>query len=504
MKQKIVQKDIIKVCDKIKEMLNSAFVESQFEKVLSLIDIYARINYNFNFIYTDLEIEDLLSKLSSKLILSKTDFVPISGRVVFYDFFCAGKVLELQYLRAFMAWGIEFLYIIERNSWNNLCRVLPEIEQYDKAEIFEIEETLSLTEKICLTYDRIVKYKPEKAFLQLAPWDVVAVTIFHALPQITRYQINLTDHAFWLGTKCIDYIIEFRNYGCTVSFEKRGISQKKILLQPFYPIIKYGDFQGFPEQVTKDNVVIFSGASYYKIYGEDKMFFRMLTDILELNPSVIILYAGQGDEGPLVNFIKKNNYEKRIFLLGFRSDINEVLEHCDIYLDTYPVGGGLMSQLAAINSKPILSYSNKMGLLNDVDSVVCTNNYDYINISHSDYTEFLKDANRLIHDKDYRSQMGCNLKKCMISSFDFNINLRKLIMLNKNEFDFHFEDIDYENIYHLYLDVENNYLHSFLLMMGKKFGFSTFRLFPKIAFLMFMYVLRNPRSILLVFKRKKY
>ena len=38
-----------------------------------------------------------------------------------------------------------------------------------------------------------------------------------------RYQVNLTDHAFWLGTYAFDYCLEFLDFGAIVSREYRHI-----------------------------------------------------------------------------------------------------------------------------------------------------------------------------------------------------------------------------------------------------------------------------------------
>lgn len=62
-----------------------------------------------------------------------------------------------------------------------------------------------------------------------------------------RYQINLTDHAFWLGAHAFDYVLEFRDFGANVSRQYHHIAPHKILKQPYYPYIdRTLSFQGFP------------------------------------------------------------------------------------------------------------------------------------------------------------------------------------------------------------------------------------------------------------------
>lgn len=499
MRIKFTTQYIAKVCRRIKKMAFSSFNKYQYDKSLDYIETVARINYNFNFVYTDLELENLLKNISSEVISVK-EFKPIRGRFVFYDFYCAGKVLDLQYIRALISWGCEFLYIVERNDWNILQNVLPEVLRYDKAEVFELDASLSNIQRIQLAYNKIVEYRPQKAFLQIVPWDVIAVTLFNALPQIERYQINLTDHTFGLGVKCIDYSIEFRDLGCIVSQEKRGIPKERLLLQSYYPIIDKGNFEGFPKQVTSDKTVIFSGSSYYKIYGKAGMFFKMLKGILDMNSSVIILFAGTGDSKPFEKFIEENNYSERIILLGFRSDINEILENCDIYLDTYPLGGGLMAQLAAVHTRPILSYADSKQLLNDVESIVCANQDLQVRIACNTLESFLEEASKLIDDKEYRMQKGIELKHCVINPNDFNKKLYTLIMENKNNIDLNHYTIDYEDVADLYLEISNHFLYTFPMFMGSKFKSSILYLFPRVAMSLLLYLFINPRKMLAIFK----
>lgn len=62
------------------------------------------------------------------------------------------------------------------------------------------------------------------------------VPVMCRLPKpITRYLINLQDQTFWLGGNAIDYSIEFRPFGASVSMERRGLKREQLLMLPFYP-----------------------------------------------------------------------------------------------------------------------------------------------------------------------------------------------------------------------------------------------------------------------------
>ena len=151
-----------------------------------------------------------------------------------------------QYLRALIACEGELLVIVEKYG-KEAAATIAEIKAYPKAKIYALQgDETDVESNAQKLYDKIVNFRPSKLFMHLRPESGFAITVFDALPEeIINYQINLTDHAFWLGCKCLDYIFEFRPYGCTVSQEKRKIDKDKILLLPYYPILNHRDFQGF-------------------------------------------------------------------------------------------------------------------------------------------------------------------------------------------------------------------------------------------------------------------
>ena len=103
--------------------------------------------------------------------------------------------------------------------------------------------------------------------------------VFSALTSSSRFLINLTDHAFWLGTCCIDYCLEFRDYGYTISLQKRKINSEKLLYQPYYPIADSSEYLDLPFSLI-NNKIILTGGAFYKMYGEDDIFFNILQNLL--------------------------------------------------------------------------------------------------------------------------------------------------------------------------------------------------------------------------------
>jgi hypothetical protein len=493
---KFTQNDILRTYEKIRELSRKQISIGNERKALRTIETAAKIAYQFNWRYADEELESQLQMISERMIQPER-FVPRPGRFVFYDSWGWDNCgLTQQYIRALKAQNIELLFIFENEAPEKSCEIRTELETYGKCQTFSINQSLPLAEKLDALYRRILIFQPEKMLMHITPWAVEALTVFYALPTVCKYQINLTDHAFWLGTGCLNYCFEFRSYGCTVSLEKRGLTRKQLLLNPYYPITSGEVFLGFPKE-AEHRVIFFSGGSFYKIYGRDGAYFRLVKRLLEDNPECVLVFAGDGDGQKIRNFIAENHLENRFLLLGHRPDINEVFARCDIYLGTYPICGGLMSQLAADNSKPILAYTTPDIPSNYIEDIVCHN--QSISITLTEEEAFFEEARKLVQSKKYRRQRGKDLKKAIISSEDFNLNFKTLLKTHKNTFKFEHVDIDYNCFTSLYIDVENNYIDTFKRLLLKTFHLKMPFLFPMVflktvlAFLLRGYPIKTNR-----------
>lgn len=481
---KLTKENIDQAYNKVKRLANKAFEEQDYNKAILELERSAKVANLFNFIYSDSDSESLIRQLSARIISSPVDtFTSKQKKYVFYDSFgWDNRGLTQQYIRAFKSLKVDFLYIYENeDTVNSKCLAQDLRECGEHVTIYKLNHSLPAIEQIRSLYDRIVQYAPEKAFLHIAPWAVKSLCVFYALPQVEKYNINLTDHAFWLGNECFDYNIEFRNYGYSVSMEKRGFKSERLLLLPYYPIVNHNRFEGFPVEIHPDSVKIFSGGAFYKIYGERGAYFEIVKRILTKNPQVVLLFAGTGEDGPLMKFIKENEFDKRFILLGDRKDINEVFKSCDIYLCTYPFTGGLMAQYAAINSKPILSYSSSDFPTNYIEDIVCYDNSR--KITYTDLDQFYEYSDKLCVDPIFRQEEGKELKQCVIDREIFDAKVRQI--LDKGNTGIKGKEglaINYERFSEKYLEVENNFQNAFKLLLLREYRFKAFFLFPKIMF----------------------
>ncbi len=476
---------------KIKSYAEVAMHKNCYIDAIKLISTAAQLAYHLNFRYTDDDFENMLCSIS-KEIIPKSKMEIIKGRFAFYDSFgMDSRGLTQQYIRALISWDVEFLYIIE-NSGINAIDIFAELKSYPKATIIIVPSGIDELEKAKFINKIVLSYKPEISFLHLAPWSISAMIAWNSVKGTRRYLVDLTDHAFWLGKSCSDYFIGFRAYGQHISSIYRSIPLSKQIRQQYYPIVTKTEFLGFDFDTTNKRIV-FTGGTYYKMYGEKFIFFEILKRICNENEDVIIVIAGSGDSSPIEKFIKKHALSKKIFLIGNRKDINGVFKNIDIYLNTFPIIGGLMSQFAIVNNKPMIGFTTKDIPCNFSESLFVNNELSCPRFTYTDIDEFYDAINLLINSRDACSDMVSKYEGLVIDERTFSHELYRKVLTQETNADKLIVDkdicFDLNRFSDLYLSMENDHLHTYNKIKLSNLRFTYFKysakdfLFSLIGFL---------------------
>lgn len=430
-----------------KKALN-AYKKKNLNEALHWIELCSIVGCQFNLMYEDPEIEELYVKIARNVNKPIVDYVPNPNRIVFYDEFCISYVLGIQWIDALAATGKEILYVTTRLIQEDKLRahILDRVKRYNNIEICVITEGSSIEIGQAL-FKSITAFEPSQLILQMRV-NSPANLMLGALPQeILKYNINLDDQTLWYGTHGIDYILEFRPFGASVSMQKRNFPKDKLLMVPFYPANDENAFQGFPKECTPNKLVIFSGGDFYKTLDEDRTYWKLISQILHRWKNVVFLFASksipEGDKA-IKEFITTEGLEGRFIHITFRPDIYQVFAHCDIYMGTSPTSGSLMSQLAAINRKPILQYYTKGTPDDETEQAICWN--DKFQISFDNEKDFLNEAQRLIKDKSYRCRQGERLYEAMIKPEQFNEIVERTLETNNTQFPIEEYRIDYRSL----------------------------------------------------------
>lgn len=454
----------------VKHQAKQAARAGNYEQSLQLVRHCATIAQQFNWIYADDELEDLLRDISTKIISTSTEeYQPIENRVVLYDDFCVSYVLALQYIEALVEAGKDVLYLTVAQQSGKYSTIISTIEKkYPKVKITVIPNA-SRVELAKRIHEEILAFQPEKVLFHIFAHSVCVPAIYALPSEIDTYIINLADQTFWLGAKAIKYVLEFRQFGVSVSQQRRGIKPHQQLLVPFYPIVDNNPFQGFPKEcIEEGKVLIFSGGDIYKVLDDKRMYWHLVKRLLDTFPEVVFLFATKGDNIGmefLNSFIRGNHYEGRFVYTKFRPDIDEVLAHADIFMGTCPVCGSLMSQLAARNATPILQYYYPGTPDDETEQAICIN--EKFSISFQDEELFMQEAEKLIKDAAYRKQQGERLQNAMISIPQFNKLVADTLSSNKSQIPLKPFAMDYKQLDDRWFALEKaGYISSLSYLFG--------------------------------------
>lgn len=427
-----------------KNLIWKQAIAGKYEDALEHISLLSNQLYQANQYYADDYLEKALINIQRKLArhFCHQDIRDAAqNMVLFYDGFgLESRGLAYIYLRALVNKGYNVVYVTSILARGRLSR-FEKLLCAGNHEMIYIDTSSNVAWYENL-YKVIFQYKPAKAFLYTTPYDVAGIMVFNQLArQVERYQINLTDHAFWLGVNAFDYCLEFRDIGASLSVQERKIPREKLLRQPYYPNIDRNiPFQGFPFHKKTGDYVVFSGGFLYKTIDEELTYYHIVEYLLLKYPQIIFWYAGVGSEEqiqPMRDLAEK--YPGRVYHTGERKDLFQVMKNVDMYISTYPMGGGLMSQYAALAGKPPLTISP----CNDCCKATLMNT-DELNIDTANIEEFLSRVEEYINGTAYKGEYLEKLRKSVISENEFEDNLELILQSKESKYPINIVDIEEE------------------------------------------------------------
>lgn len=446
----IKKQTVLTLVDKFKHDIRQELKNNNIELALELIFNCADILYQTNIYYVDDVLEANLRNISGNLNLSHPHYYN-KETLLFYDGFGVNdRGLAQIYLQALCKIR-KVIYVTYDECKDRIPDILKIIADNDGCKaVFIKRNGKQFKDQITFLNSIVLTETPAEFFFYSIPNDVVATVLLNFYEgKLKRYQVNLTDHAFWLGARCIDTCIEFRDYGAAVSKKYRGLNESQIVKIPFYPEIhSERKFQGFPFEAQKGQKVIFSGGALYKTLGGDNKYYEIVDYILANYKDVIFWYAGSGDDTQLKKIIDK--YPNRAYYTEERRDLFQVLKHSRFYLSTYPIVGGLMFQYAAAAGRvPVtlkVDDNRDAGFLQNQDKV-----------EFRTLEELYNEVDKLILDDNYYNMKKKDMVKEITSKEHFTENLDAVLNNKKcGILEIEFKDIKTHKFRKEYLDRLNN------------------------------------------------
>ena len=430
-----------------KTFIGNLLLSEKIEDAMHRIRNIAEDIYYYNQFYTDVQLEGYLQQILRRLPEGKPAYEKSArARIVFYDAFgIETRGLAAIYLRALSKMDADILYVTNAEAQGRL-NMRESILLGCDAQIYwlKAEPHTARYRDLCRV---MAAFRPTIGFLYTTPYDVSGILAFMRFEgAMKRYQINLTDHAFWLGVNAFDVCLEFRDFGAALSRDHRGIAPEKLRKQPYYPIIDRDEpFAGYPFERAENDFIIFTGGFLYKSIDPEKTYYRLVGSLLAAFPQAKLWYAGYGDDTDLKELMAA--YPGRVFHTAERKDLFQLLRHVDMYLNTSPQMGGLMTQYAALAGRPpflLDPYAGSAGLLFHEED---------LGVFFTDFEECRAALHRFVEDPSYRKELEERLKKyqLIITEDEFNENLEEILTRGMSRYPIRFPKVDMRFQEDLYL-----------------------------------------------------
>lgn len=417
------------VIEKLRTIISDKIKNKDYIEALAVIAASASLQHDTNQRYVDNFLEKCIIKLSKIVVKVPECYNAENNTVLFYDGFGLDlRGLAITYTRAIAKGGFKLIYVIPKGSKNKIPHIIKELEGYNV--VIEQLNTKSYMNGINDLNNIFKFYCPKTAFFYTTPEDVIGALVFAAYEgKVNRIQIDLTDHAFWIGKDSVDYTVECREMGASIAVHERGFDVNQIKrLDILTYVNKDKNEEPLPFDINKERY-IFSGGSLYKTLGDKELlFYKTIRHILANYPDILFLYAGFGDSSEIRRLSKE--YPGRVFLVPERTDFFHIIEHCVFYLNTYPMFGGMMMRYAALAGKLPMTLKHE----HDSDGLLV--NQSQLGIEYDSYELFVTEIEKVLSNEEYRSEKEKKLVGSVLTEEVFNKNVKMLILDNDTCFSF--------------------------------------------------------------------
>lgn len=241
-------------------------------------------------------------------------------------------------------------FLINRTEYLDEIHNVVILYQYDNVFPIFIEELnnknrlhnlskLDIFEKINKLAELSLKY--ENIILHHNMYDtipVLALSQFKNKKNIIIY--NHADHLYWVGSSIVSHSLEMSSDGLNFSNSHRNIKNNYLLPIPLSNKQKLNfDLKKILEIKESQKIVLSIGHQHrYEVSKGDYSFREMVKEVLKIDKNIIFIIVGNHNE----NFWQDLWEHKNIRFVGLinREEIDKYYSIADIYVDSFPMGGG--------------------------------------------------------------------------------------------------------------------------------------------------------------------
>lgn len=254
-----------------------------------------------------------------------------------------------------------------------------QIQKYSfPIEMFPRE--MSLLQRIQLLSQKLIEDKIDIAVIHGIPWDIVSIITGLLKPVPVCIYFHIATYSTNLGQYLLDYHLDtdptiyrdclLHNKTEQCLFQTSGVEflVLEVLKAEPYPKEELG--------FKQDWFLIGTFSSIYKVlYNGSFVFLQTLKNILENAPQAHYVIGGPPDAFYDFNVIAREylgaELAQRIHCLGNRTDVPRILKTLDLYINSFPLGGGCAIREAMAANLPVLTLRTRwddqfMGWSDDV------------------------------------------------------------------------------------------------------------------------------------------
>lgn len=437
--------------DKLKSVMRLNLQKGKYERCMASISVGCQILYEYNQYYMDSDFEDGVVQIANCIRNNYQNelnsFCKEQKTVLFYDGFGLDtRGVAKMYLNALWKNGYKIIYVTGQSSKG--CMPETDVILHNaEAAVYYIDFKKNYMLWVKELLDVVFQTHPRAMFYYTTPYDVSGAVAFAVMDGMTdRFLIDLTDHAFWLGVNSNDYFCGSREMSASNQYYERRIAKEKLIKLGVNLIVDDGgpNHDELPFDVTK-NRYIFSGGALYKTLGDrENTYYSIVRHILESHDDIYFLYAGDGDRTEMNKILEQ--FPQRAFLIPERKDFYYLIRNCTLYLNTYPMFGGMMMKYSANAGKIPITLKHE----NDSDGLLLEQ--DKRKIEYLSYQELIDDVDMLLNNLDYLTEREKLLQGSVISEERFIKNVKSTIEKHCTDYHHCFERIDTEKFKREFLE----------------------------------------------------
>lgn len=318
---------------------------------------------NHSGVFTSPVIEAALLRLANQIEVPKSQFRPNSILHVMTQAYLEGGHTRLvENWISLPAEDHVHSVVITHHRESEIPQRLAEEVRKRNGDVFQLKAHHPLRKAIDL---RQLAGKYELIVMHTHPLDVATLLAFGSEDFKRPVLIsNHADHGFWLGVSICDTLLDMSSRGQDISRRKRGIGDSHVLPIPVESPAGPGNRLEARERLglpaNKKIVLSVGKQGKYTVTGEFN-FPEMANALVQQCPNCLFLVVGPDSSIPVWQAANHQSKGKVLTVGRVPHDrLHDFFRSADVYIDSFPVGGGTACIEALMSGLPLISVDTEL------------------------------------------------------------------------------------------------------------------------------------------------